>query len=321
MLSNKWTKELRQHFSEFRTGGSDSGVFWMDVDDFFKYFHVVHICEVDLNRFETRHSNSLQSIENSNGNLSVFQLEFKESVTNVSCVLHQPREFRRGGAAGIIGMLIVKLVGSDLRAVKFVDASDWAPGGSVLLQCDFDAGKYILIPITIGGHHTKNHRWVLAVHSTKSVCVSNFKSPKGLVSRAFVLMSRSKGKRVAHYGDFSVYRYSSSCGAVFVALNESRTICSRVRLQANAHNAKMIKSDERNNVVISDGHFETNDLIGARKCQVLAVVTPINYNIPWQFNIKFGMENSLGSFFRTFSSRSDVMSDLYDSFPIGSIVF
>ena len=47
-------------------------------------------------------------------------------------------------------------------------------------------------------------------------------------------------------------------------------------------NAKMIKSDERNNVVISNGSFETNDAIGPRKCQVLAVVTPIKHDIPWR---------------------------------------
>ena len=324
VLSTKWTQELRNHFSEFRSGGSDSGVFWMDVEDFFKYFHVVHICEVpsrgNLNRFETRHSNSLRSIEDSTGNLSVFQLESKERATNVSCVLHQPREFRRGGVPNIIGMLIVKLMGSDLRTVKFVDCSEWAPGGSVLLQCDFDVGKYILIPIAIG-NKAKNKRWVLAVHSAKRVCVTNFRCPRGLVSRAFVLMSKQRGNRVALHGEFSLYRYTSSSGAIFVALNESRTITSRVKLQANVHNAKMIKSEERNNVVISNGSFETNDAIGPRKCQVLAVVTPIKHDIPWRINIKFGMENSLMAFFRTFTSTSDVTSDLYDSFPIGSVVF
>merc|ERR1711991_337763 len=176
------------------------------------------------------------------------------------------------------------------------------------------------IPIAIG-NKAKNKRWVLAVHSTKRVCVTNFRCPRGVVSRAFVLMSKKRGTRVAHHGEFSLYRYTSSSGAIFVALNESRTITSRVKLQANVHNAKMIKSEERNNVVISNGSFETNDAIGPRKCQVLAVVTPIKHDIPWRINIKFGMENSLMAFFRTFTSKSDVTSDLYDSFPIGSVVF
>jgi hypothetical protein len=328
--STKWTAKLRNHFSEYRTGGSDSGVFWIMVQDFFKYFHVVHICEVpkmssskeeNMNRFETRHSSRMVSLNDAHGNLSVFQLEFKERATRVSVVLHQPRQFRHGGSAALIGMVIVKLVGSDHNSVKFVDCSEWAPGGSVLLQCDFDVGKYILIPIAID-HHVKDSQWVLAVHSTKRVCVTNFKAPRGLVSRSFVLMCRRRGKQMAHHGDVSLYRYTISCGAIFVALNKSRVVSSQVSLQANARNAKMIKANERNNVVISSERFETNDMIEPRKCQVLAVVTPIRYNMPWQWNIQMGIKHSMSAFFRTsFASKPDVTSSgLYDAFPIGSVV-
>ena len=211
--SAEWTRDT-QRSADYYGGGNAFGVFFMSLEDFFKFFHAIDICHVRSEKTawtEVRVASKLKNIsphnnvgggkDSSNGNLiEGFDIEV---LKNCSCDMTISQENNRGNENQLyanIGLLILRKA---THGYGYVGTSGRGPCAAISYQLQLEKGRYVVFPIVANSFQDQN--MVLAVHSSSPVLVTRNKIPAESMARGIILAAMKNGEQSNLGGSVVLY--------------------------------------------------------------------------------------------------------------------
>ena len=147
--SKEWTDEAKQKFQQNLTDTND-GNFWMDYDNYVKYFSVVEISKIGSPDYSKAIKIPSDRLEAGN----VFELKIiKKTIIDISAVKKYYRFYRKipNNAGWTVHVLVFKKEGNSFN---YVNASSEFEGDSCAADLSLDQGNYIVYVKGVSNYQT-----------------------------------------------------------------------------------------------------------------------------------------------------------------------
>ncbi|XP_078728765.1 calpain-15 [Lampetra fluviatilis] len=281
--SPEWTPQLR---TELMAHGNSEGVFWMNYDDFKRYYESVDICKThpDWNEvrlagtFPVSHGRPISAtlvsvFYHTEVDLTLFQEgarrgdDVEGNILDLCIVIYQVTTDKKEK------MCLEKVIVHSQRAVKkFVGCSSMlAPGQYAIICLAFNhwqtAGP--TSPNSPTGKLPSPCSYILAVHSSKSVFVEQLVLPPSVLASAVINLAVNKGQcHEAREGMSCYYLTQGWAGLIVVVENR----------HPDRYLQVVCDCSDSFNVVSTRGGLKTADSVPPLNRQVLLILSQLEAN-------------------------------------------
>uniref|UniRef100_S4RHV9 Calpain 15 n=1 Tax=Petromyzon marinus TaxID=7757 RepID=S4RHV9_PETMA len=284
--SPEWTPQLR---TELMAHGNSEGVFWMNYDDFKRYYESVDICKThpDWNEvrlpgtFPVSHGRPISAtlvsvFYHTEVDLTLFQEgarrgdDVEGNILDLCIVIYQVTTDKKEK------MCLEKVIVHSQRAVKkFVSCSSMlAPGQYAIICLAFNhwqtAGPTSPnSPTVLAGKLLSPCSYILAVHSSKPVFVEQLVLPPSVLASAVINLAVSKGQcHEAREGMSCYYLTQGWAGLIVVVENR----------HPDRYLQVVCDCSDSFNVVSTRGGLKTADSVPPLNRQVLLILSQLEAN-------------------------------------------
>ncbi len=280
--SPEWTPEIKLELSQrinqqSRSLDRDSiqGVFWIQFEDFLKFFSSVDICKLYANWFETRMSSYFYP-QNSKSFVAYTLIVCETCEINIS--LYHKTAKDRIQCDLDMGFVVFKL--NDHSASCFFSLGDVAMASKHTIRKFlskeevFEPGQYLIIPFSFNFWHmpqSSQDLYNLVIHTSRGVYLEEEEHNSELLADALIQLCIKKGKHesTGHQGT-RIYYSTNDWFSGFIVVAENHNV-----ENSNIHFQVQMDCQNSSNVVSTRRTLLTLDSVPPMHRQILLVLTQL----------------------------------------------